>query len=130
MAENETENLEYQSVEPLPATADTFNDDGALYDADGKPVPADNLLFEKPVQKKKFTNEFLRGARIPRGSVTVDENGLEIDGKLNTDKAPMDTAQASELAAIMGEDFVKAFGSGKAIENNKTVKISKYVAQK
>lgn len=130
MAENETENLEYQSVEPLPATPDIFNDDGALYDADGKPVPADNLMFEKSEQKKKFTNEFLRGARIPRGSVTVDENGFEIDGKLNTDKAPMDNAQATELAAIMGDDFVKAFGSGRAIDNNKAVKISKVVAQK
>lgn len=130
MAENETENLDYQSFEPLPTSPDTFNDDGALYDADGKPVPADNLLFEKPEQKKKFTNEFLRGARIPRGSVTVDENGFEIDGKLNTDKAPMDTAQANELAAIMGDDFVKAFGSGRAIDNNKAVKISKIVAQK
>ncbi len=130
MAENETEGLEYQSVEPLPASPDTFNDDGALYDADGKPVPADNLVFEKTEQKKKFTNEFLRGARIPRGSVTVDENGLEIDGKLNTDKSPMDNAQATELAAIMGDDFVKAFGSGRAIDNNKAVKISKIVAQK
>lgn len=129
MAENEE--LEYQPVDPLPTTDDTFNDDGAIYDADGNPVPADNLLLERPIApKKKFTNEFLRGARIPRGSVTVDENGFEIDGKLNTDKAPMNTEQASEIAKIMGDDFIKAFGSGRAIQNNKSVKISKAIAKK
>ena len=54
---------------------------------------------------------------------------LEND-KLNTDKAPMNSEQASEIAKIMGDDFIKVFGSGRAIQNNKSVKISKAIAKK
>lgn len=118
--------LVFESVNPEKVPEGVIEEDGALYDSDGNPIPADNVLvakIEKP--KPKFVNMFTKDAKIPSGSVTLDENGMEINSKLNIDKSPLSADKRDALSEIMGDDFVKAFASGKAINNNKDIKITK-----
>lgn len=105
-----------------------YEEDGAVYDSSGNPVPADKFVPNAPqsnVPKSRFVNAFTKNAKIPSGVVTVDSNGYEVNGKLNTDKSPMNDKVRDELSDIMGDDFVRAFSSGRAIENNKRVNITK-----
>lgn len=125
---DENENLEYHSVDPTPVQKGTYVEDGMVYNEDGTPAAADNILHEKIERTKPFVNEFTRGAKIPRGMVTLDENGFEIDGSLNTDKSPMNPKNLNQITSIMGDDFAAAFATGRAINNNKSVKISKIVS--
>lgn len=111
--ENTEKELQFEHVEAEKTPDGVFVDDGAVYDSEGKPVPADSFVPESntvEIPKKKFTNAILKDAKIPKGQVTIDEHGREVNSSLNTNNnAPIDDTQKNILADIMGDDFVSAF---------------------
>ena len=115
--ENTEKELQFERVEAEKAPEGVFVEDGALYDSNGKPVPADSFVSDSnivEIPKKKFTNSILKDAKIPKGQVTVDEQGREVNSSLNTNNnAPIADSQKDILSEIMGADFVNAFNEKK-----------------
>jgi hypothetical protein len=122
----EESELKFESIEPDKVPEGVYEEDGALYDADGNPVPADKFVPSMPtmeIPKAKFQNMFTKDAKLPSGRVTIDENGFEVNSKLNVDRAPLNDSTRNTLAEIMGSEFVNAFSSGKTTDSKNKINI-------